>query len=163
MKWRLTGLAVLLGATLVWAQTFYQQTISFSLFDKSGTRLTDAAVMDSTVRIYSMRETKVAKNQNLTYDKQKQLFTFTESTVSPGISLAFVSATDTMYVSLFGRAGAGRIIDGIRVQRGSYMLTSNEFSGTKHLRVSSWEEYLEDEEPATQQDLSARRVWRWLL
>lgn len=143
------------SATWVWAQNFAKQSISFSLFDKNGQRLTEAAVLDSTIRVYSLREEKVAKEQTLTYDKEKQLFTFSESTVSPGISLAFVSPTDTMYISLFGRMATGRVIDGITVQRGSYVLTSNEFSGNKHFKITSWENYLEDEEPAAKQNLSA--------
>ena len=155
MKTVLTTLAVVLSLTLVLAQTFSKQGISFSLIDKSGTRLTDAAINDGTIKIYSMRDAKVVKDQDLKYNPENGLFTFTEEAISPGVALALVSATDTMYISLFGRSGTNRVIDPIIVQRGSYVLTSNEFAGNKTFKVTDWRLYLEDEVPAAQQDLSA--------
>lgn len=144
-----------LSFTFVMAQNFAKQGISFTLLAKDGTRVTDEAILNGTVKIYSLRETKVAKEQALTYNKENKQFTFTETAASPGISLALVSSTDTMYISLFGRPRLDRVIDGINLQRGSYILTSNEFGSNKYFKVDDWSAYLEDEVQAAKQDLSA--------
>ncbi len=155
MKPGFTFLGLVLGITLVVAQTFSKQGISFSLFDKNGTRLTEEAISNGTIKVYSLREQNGAKDQMLTYNKERQLFSLAETVVSPGISLALVSPTDTMYIAVFGRSGTDRVIEGITVQRGSYVLTSNEFGNNKQFNVTDWSPYLEDEEPASTQDLSA--------
>lgn len=145
---------LVITGTWVWAQNFSRQGISFKLLDKAGTPLTDAVIANGQYRVYSLRDPKTVTDPHLSYDKASNLFTFTESAISPGISLAFISPTDTMYISVFGRSKADKVIDGITVQKGSYVLTSNEFSGNKNLQVTSWSDFLEDEEPADRQDLN---------
>lgn len=145
---------VALSATMVWAQNFSRQGISFTLFDKTGKPLTDAVINNGQYRLYSLRDPKTVTDPHLSFEKTTQLFTFTESAISPGISLALISPTDTMYISVFGRSKPDKIIDGIKVQKGSYVLTSNEFSGNKRLKVESWNNFLEEEEPAEKQDLN---------
>ncbi|MGV3505223.1 MAG: hypothetical protein ACO1O1_16045 [Adhaeribacter sp.] len=157
MKYLHPGLALLLLMTLAlaaWAQTFTRQGITFTLADQAGEPISGEVLANGEVKIYSLREAKVAKDQQLVYHPEKQRFTFTESVVSPGISLALVSPTDTMFLSVFGRSGPDRVIDSLQIRKGSYVLTSNEFSG-KYLKVSNWDNYLEDEVPAAKQDLSS--------
>ncbi|WP_026461940.1 hypothetical protein [Adhaeribacter aquaticus] len=156
-KLGLTLILVVVSATLVLAQTFSKQGISFTLFDKSGNQLTNEAITSGQVKVYSLRPENAAKEQQLSYNRITKRFIFTESAISPGISLALASPTDTMYISVYGRSGTDRVIEGLKVQRGSYVLTSNEFAGRKLLKVDNWEEFLEDETPAAEQDLSAYR------
>ena len=156
-KSKKAGLVLILLAvsvTMVWAQTFSRQGISFVLFDQTGKPLTDAVINNGKYRVYSLRDPKTVTDPHLSFEKATNLFTFTESAVSPGISLAFISPTDTMYISVFGRSKPDKIIDGIAVQKGSYVLTSNEFSGNKRLKVESWANFLEDEEPVDKQNLN---------
>jgi hypothetical protein len=142
-------------ALAAWAQqNFYPQGITFTLVDPAGAPLTGEALATGQIKVYSLRETKAAKDQQLTYNPANKRFTFTEAAVSPGISLALVNATDTMYLSIFGRSRPDRVIDGLRIQKGSYFLTSNEFAG-KYLKVGNWDTYLEDEVAAVKQDLSS--------
>jgi hypothetical protein len=143
-----------ISATWVWAQSFSRQGISFVLLDQTGKPLTEAVIKNFQYRVYSIRDPKTVTDPHLSFEKDTNLFTFTESAVSPGISLAFISPTDTMYVQVFGRSKPDKIIDGIKVQKGSYVLTSNEFSGSKRLKVENWNEFLEDEEAVEKQDLS---------
>ena len=150
----LTLVAVALTTTLVLAQNFKRQYIGFTLVDKDGKELTDAALATGKVKIFTLREAKVATDPHLSFDRVKKTFSFSESVVSPGISLAFVSPTDTMFISVYGRGGADRFIQGIQVQRGSYVLTSNEFTGNKQLKIDNWKNFLEDEEPVEKQNLS---------
>jgi hypothetical protein len=157
MKYLKPGLAftVAMALTLaVWAQNFYQQGISFTLVDTAGASITQEALANGQIRVYSLREAKVAKDQQLTYNPENKRFTFTESVMSPGISLALISPSDTMFLSVFGRSRPDRVIDSLRIQKGSYLLTSNEFAG-KYLKVADWNTYLEDEVPADKQDLSS--------
>ncbi|MGV3642044.1 MAG: hypothetical protein ACO1NZ_16085 [Adhaeribacter sp.] len=157
MKYLQSGFALTLLMCLalaVWAQQFNRQGITFSLVDQSGEPISGEVLANGDVKVYSLREAKVAKDQQLVYHPEKQRFTFTESVVSPGLSLAFVSATDTMFLSVFGRSGPDRVIDSLQIRKGSYVLTSNEFSG-KYLKVSNWDKYLEEEVPAAKQDLSS--------
>ncbi|KAA5548661.1 hypothetical protein [Adhaeribacter rhizoryzae] len=156
-KGKKAGLVVILlaiSASLVWAQSFSRQGISFVLLDKTGKPLTDAVINNFQYRIYSLRDPKTVTDPHLSFEKDTNLFTFTESAVSPGISLAFISPTDTMYVQVFGRSKPDKVIDGVTVQKGSYVLTSNEFSGNKRLKVENWSDFLEDEEPVDKQDMN---------
>jgi hypothetical protein len=145
---------LVISASLAQAQNFKRQYIGFTLLDKAGKELTDAAIATGKVKVYSLREAKVSTDPHLSFDKTKKTFTYSESVLSPGIILAFVSPADTMFVSVYGRGGADRVIQGINMQRGSYVLTSNEFAGNKVLKVGNWNDYLEDEEPAEKQDIS---------
>jgi len=155
-KLSLTLIGFLVSTTMVWSQQYYtRQQISFSLVDDAGQPLNAAAINTGSIKLYSIREAKVSTDPHLSFDMKTNLFNFSESVYSPGISLAFVSATDTMYVSVYGRADASRVIDGIKVQKGSFVLTSNEFAKNKLLKVDNWQKYLEDGVPATKQDLSA--------
>ena len=156
-KGKKAGLVLVLlavSATWVWAQNFSRQGISFALYDKTGKPLTEAVINNGQYRVYSLRDPKTVTDPHLSFEKTTKLFTFTESAVSPGISLAFISPTDTMYVSVFGRSKPDKVIDGITVQKGSYVLTSNEFAGNKHLKVENWASFLEDEEPVEKQNLN---------
>ncbi|GEO06391.1 hypothetical protein AAE02nite_40550 [Adhaeribacter aerolatus] len=156
-KGKKAGLVIVLLAisvSLVWAQNFSRQGISFMLYDKTGKPLTDAVIKNFQYRVYSLRDPKTVTDPHLSFEKDTNLFTFTESAVSPGISLAFISPTDTMYVQVFGRSKPDKVIDGITVQKGSYVLTSNEFSGNKRLKVENWSDFLEDEESVDKQDLN---------
>jgi hypothetical protein len=135
-------------------QKFSRHKLMFSLFDKNGNQLTGSAISSGKVRVYTLREPKTITHSHLTYDRVSKYFTFAESAVSPGMMLAFVTATDIMYVSLYGRA-AERILDGIQVQNGSYVLSSNDFGSQKQLKVASWAKYLEDEVAPQQQDLTS--------
>jgi len=146
---------LVMSATVVWAQNFSRQGISFSLFDKTGKQLTDAAIVTGQVKVYSLREAKTATDPHVSYDKTSKLFTFTESVISPGIMMALVSATDTMYLSVYGRSGPDRVIDGLTVQKGNYVLTSNEFGGRKRLKVESWNNYIEAEDPDASKNLAS--------
>jgi hypothetical protein len=157
IKQVLSLVLVLVSSTLLLAQTFSRHKIMFTLSDKSGTQLTGAAISTGKVRVYTLREAKTITHSHLSFDKKSKYFTFGESAISPGMLLAFVSATDTMYVSFFGRS-SNRILDGIKVQQGSYVLTSNEFAGQKVLQVDNWNKYLEEGTPVPQQDLSMYRV-----
>jgi hypothetical protein len=154
LKPGLTFTLLLVVAVVVWAQQVNRQGITFTLVDQAGAPISGEVLANGDIKVYSLREAKVAKDQQLLYNPEKQRFTFTETVVSPGISLALVSPTDTMYLSVFGRSGPDRVIEGLRIQKGSYLLTSNEFSG-KHLKVENWDLYLEDEVPAEKQDLSS--------
>jgi hypothetical protein len=157
MKYLKPGLTLIFLLTLALAgqaQNFSRQGITFTLVDSAGAALSGEALATGALKLYSLRETTAAKDQQLTYNPGNKRFTFTESVVSPGLSLALVSATDTMFVSIFGRSGPDRVIDGLRIQKGSYVLTSNEFAG-KYLKVGNWDTYLEDEVPAVKQDLSS--------
>ena len=156
-KLKQTFLAFLLVAfTTSWtqAQNFKRQYLSFTLVDKEGKALTDAAIATGKVKIYSLREAKVATDPHLSFDRTKKTFTFSESVLSPGISLGLVTPTDTMIISIYGRGGTDRMLEGINIQRGSYVLTSNEFAKNKQLKVENWSNFLEDEEPADKQNLS---------
>ena len=145
----------LVSTTMAWSQQYFiRQKISFSMVDKAGQPLTDAAINTGQIKLFSTREAKVSTDPHLSFNKKTNLFDFSESVYSPGISLAFVSATDTMYVSVYGRADANRVIDGVKVQKGSYVLTSNDFAPNKHLKVDNWQKYLEDDVPVDKQDLS---------
>lgn len=148
------GVMLAISASLAWAQNFSRQGISFILYDKTGKPLTDAVINNGQYRVFSLRDPKTVTDPHLSFEKANNLFTFTESAISPGISLAFISPTDTMYVQVFGRSKPDKIIDGITVKKGSYVLTSNEFPVNKKLKVESWEVFLEDEEPVDKQDLS---------
>lgn len=139
------------------AQTFSRQKIMFTLFDKNGTQLTGAAINSGQIRVYTLREAKTITHSHLSFDKSSKYFTFGESAHSPGMLLAFVTATDTMYVSIFGRS-SNRTIEGIKVQKGSYVLTSNEFAGQKLLKVDNWQKFLEEGTPVPQQELASYRV-----
>jgi len=153
-KISLTLIVFLVSASMAWSQQYYtRQHLTFSLLDDAGQPLTDAAINTGLIKLYSVREAKVSTDPHLSFDKKTNLFAFSESVYSPGISLAFISTTDTMYISVYGRSDANRVIDGIKVQRGSYVLTSNEFARNKHLKVDSWQKYLEDGVPAAKQDL----------
>jgi len=145
----------LVSTTMAWSQQQYytRQHISFGLVDNAGQPLTAAAINTGSIKLYSVREAKVSTDPHLSFDIKTNLFAFSESVYSPGISLAFISATDTMYVSVYGRSDANRVIEGIKVQRGSYVLNSNDFARNKHLKVENWQKYLEDGVPATKQDL----------
>jgi hypothetical protein len=153
-KWLLALALMVISATMMQAQNFSRQSLIFSLFDKNGTQLTDAAISSGKVKVYSLRESKSITHSHLNFDRTSKYFTFSESAISPGMSLAIVSATDTMYLSLYGRT-TGRVIDGIRVQKGSYVLSSNEFAGRKELKVESWDKYLEDGLAPPQQDVAS--------
>lgn len=157
-RWVLSFIFIILSATLLLAQTFSRQKIVFSLFDKQGKQLTAAAISSGQVKVYSLREAKTITHSHLSFDKKSKLFTFSESAISPGMRLAFISGADTMFVSLYGRAFNNRTIKGIRVQPGSYVLTSNEFAGQQQLQVKDWRAYLEDELAPQQQDLTAYRA-----
>ena len=157
IKQVLSLVLVLVSSTFLLAQTFSRHKIMFTLSDKSGTQLTGAAISTGKVRVYTLREAKTITHSHLSFDKKSKYFTFGESAISPGMLLAFVSATDTMYVSFFGRS-SNRILDGIKVQQGSYVLTSNEFAGQKVLQVDNWNKYLEEGTPVPQQDLSMYRA-----
>lgn len=150
-------LLLLISASWVMGQTFSREQILFTLFDKSGKQFTDAAIKAGQVRVYSLREPKTITHSHLNFDHSSKYFTFAESAISPGMLLAFVTATDTMYVSFYGRS-ANRTIDGIKVQKGSYVLTSGEFAGQKLLQVKNWNKYLEEELAPAQQDLTAYRA-----
>jgi len=154
-KLSLTLIVFLVSTTMALSQQYYmRQKIYFSLLDDAGQPLTDAAISTGQIKLFSAREAKVSTDPHLSFDKKTNLFEFSESVYSPGISLAFVSDTDTMYVSVYGRSNANRVIDGVKVQRGSYVLTSNEFAPNKHLKVENWKTYLEDGVPAAKQDIS---------
>ena len=153
-RYLLTLLAFILCSGFVSAQNLMQQKLTFSLFDKTGKQLTDADFTAGQIKVFSLREAKVASYPKMSYNKDTKQFTFTESVMSPGIVLAFATPTDTMYISVYGR-NTDRLIDGITVQNGSYILTSNEFAGQKQLKVKDWANYLEDETPAAKQDLSS--------
>lgn len=71
------------------------------------------------------------------------------------MALAFVTPTETMFVTVYGRRGQSRTIDGIKLQKGSYMLTSNDFAGRNELKIENWASFLEDETPPSKQDLSS--------
>ena len=157
MKYVQSGLALTLLMTLalaVWAQQFTRQGITFALVDQAGDPITGEVLANGDIKVFSLREAKVAKDQQLVYNAQNHRFTFTESVASPGITLAFVSPTDTMFLSIFGRSGPERVIDSLQIRKGSYVLTSNEFSG-KYLKVSNLDTDLEEEVPAAKQDLSS--------
>jgi hypothetical protein len=157
MKHLKSGLALALFmavALATWAQTFNQQGISFTLVDKAGAPIPAEALAKGQIRIYSLRDAKAAKDQRLTYNPEQKRFTFTEAVISPGISLALLSPTDTMFLTIFGRSRPDRVIDSLRIQKGSYVLTSNEFAG-KYLKAGDMNAYLEDEVPAEKQDLSS--------
>lgn len=154
-KLGLTLLVLLMSTTMGWSQYFTRQKIYFSLYDKAGQPLNDAPINTGAIKLFSVREAKVSTDPHLSFDKKTNLFEFSESVYSPGISLAFVSATDTMYISVYGRNDASRVIDGITVQKGSYVLTSNEFAANKRLKVKSWQDHLEDNTPVAKQDFSA--------
>jgi hypothetical protein len=156
-RWVLSLVLVAGSFTLLTAQTFTRQRLTFSLSDKNGTPLTGAAISSGKVKVFTLREAKTITHSHLSYDRKTKDFIFAESAISPGMSLAFVSAGDTMYVSLYGRF-TERSIQGIKVQKGSYVLSSNEFGGKKQLEVDNWNKYLEDQTPAPQQDLSAYRA-----
>jgi hypothetical protein len=156
-KWMLSLALVAISATIMQAQTFSRQKLRFSLFDKNGTPLTDAAISSGKVRVYSLREAKTKTHSHLNFDRSSKYFTFSESTISPGIMLAFVSATDTMYLSLYGRT-TDRVIEGLKVQKGSYVLSSSEFAGQKQLKVNSWKQFLEDGVAPQQQDLASYKA-----
>jgi hypothetical protein len=152
-----SGLAFALFMVLglaVWAQNFNQQGISFTLVDKAGAPIPADSLATGHIRIYSLRDAKAAKDQRLTYNPANKRFTFTEAVISPGISLALLSPTDTMFLTIFGRSRPDRMIDSLRIQKGSYMLTSNEFTG-KYLKVGDLRAFLEDEVPADKQDLTS--------
>lgn len=149
--------AALLGFGLLQAQNFSRQQVVFSLFDKNGTQLTNAAITTGKVRVYTLREAKTITHSHLSYDRSNKYFTFGESAISPGMMLALVSGVDTMYLSLYGRAN-GRTIDGLRVHKGSFVLTSDDFAGQKSLKVDNWSKYLEDGQAPQQQDLSSYRA-----
>ena len=157
MKYLQTGLALLLFmglALAVWAKTFSQQGITFTIVDQEGAPITGEVLANGDIKVYSLRDTLVARNQQLSYNPENQRYTFTEEVISPGISLALVSPTDTMFLSIFGRSAPNRLIDGLKIQKGSYFLTSNEFSG-KYLKAENWDIYLENEVPAAKQDLTS--------
>jgi hypothetical protein len=157
MKYLPSGVALILFmvfALAVWAQNFNPQGITFTLVDNEGAPITGEELANGDIKVYSLREAKVAKDQQLTYNPENQRYTFTEAVISPGISLALVSPTDTMFLSIFGRSAPNRVIEGLKIQKGSYFLTSNEFSG-KYLKAENWDTYLEDEVPAAKQDLSS--------
>jgi hypothetical protein len=156
-KWMLSLALVVISATMMQAQTFSRQKLMFSLFDQSGTQLTDAAIKSGKVRVYSLREAKTITHSHLNFDRTNKYFTFSESAISPGMLLAFVSAADTMYLSVYGRT-TDRVIDGLKVQKGSYVLTSGEFAGRKQLKVESWNQFLEDGAAPQQQDLASYKV-----
>jgi hypothetical protein len=156
-KWALALALVVISATLMQAQTFSRQKLVFSLFDKNGTQVTEAAINSGKVRVYSLREAKTITHSHLNFDRTNKYFTFSESAISPGMMLAFVSATDTMYLSLYGRT-TDRVIEGLKVQKGSYVLTSSEFAGQKQLKVKSWAPFLEDGVAPQQQDLASYKV-----
>ena len=146
MKYVHSGITLTLLMTLalaVWAQQFSRQGITFTLVDQAGEPISGEVLANGDIKVFSLREAKVAKDQQLVYNPEKQRFTFTESVASPGISLAFVSPTDTMFLSIFGRSGPDRVIDSLQIRKGSYVLTSNEFSG-KYLKVTNLDVYLED-------------------
>jgi hypothetical protein len=157
MKQLITGTAFtffMVLALALWAQNYSRQGITFTLVDKAGAAITGEALVSGQIKIYSLREAKVAKDQQLTYNPENKRFTFREAVVSPGITLALVSPADTMFLSIFGRSGPERVLDGLTIQKGSYVLTSNEFAG-KYLKAGNWDVYLEDEVPALKQDLSS--------
>lgn len=141
-------------ALVVWAQTFSQQGISFTLVDKAGVPIPPDSLASGHIRIYSLRDAKAAKDQQLAYNPANKRFSFSEAVISPGISLALLSPTDTMFLTIFGRSRPDRVIDSLRIQKGSYVLTSNEFSG-KYLKVGDLNAFLEDEVPAEKQDLTS--------
>lgn len=147
----------LMGSSWLEAQTFSRQQLQFNLFDKNGTQLTNAAITTGKVRVYTLREPKTITHSHLSYDRTSKYFTFGESAVSPGMMLALVSAADTMYLSVYGRAN-GRSIDGLRVHKGSFVLSSDHFAGQKQLKIENWSAYLEDGTAPQQQDLSAYRA-----
>jgi hypothetical protein len=157
IKQVLSLVLVMVSSTFLMAQTFSRQKIMFTLFDKNGTQLTGAAINSGQIRVYTLREAKTITHSHLSFDKSSKYFTFGESAHSPGMLLAFVTATDTMYVSIFGRS-SNRTIEGIKVQKGSYVLTSNEFAGQKLLKVDNWQKFLEEGTPAPQQELASYRV-----
>ncbi len=136
------------------AQTFSKQTLAFTLSDKSGTVYSEEAIKNGTVKIYSLREAKLSKNQNLTFQKATNQFHFSEDIYSPGLSLAFVSPTDTMYLEVYGRSATHRTIDGIKIQKGSYSLTSNDFASGKTVKITHWDTYVTDEVPVKEQNLA---------
>lgn len=148
---------VVISATLMQAQTFSRQKLVFSLFDKNGTQLTDAAIKSGKVSVYSLREAKTITHSHLNFDRTNKYFTFSESAISPGMMLAFVSATDTMYLSLYGRT-TDRVIDGLKLQKGSYVLSSSEFAGRKQLKVENWTQFLEEGLAPQQQDLASYKA-----
>jgi hypothetical protein len=157
MKHVRSGLALFLCLSLtlaVWAQSFSRQGITFSLRDAAGDAITGETLANGDIKVYSLRDTAVTQDQQLTYNPENQRYTFTEGVKSPGISLALVSLTDTMYLSIFGRSSPSRVIEGLQVRKGSYILTSNEFAG-KYLKAENWDTYLENEVPAAKQDLSS--------
>ena len=137
------------------AQTFSKQTLNFALTDKAGNAYPEETIVNGTVKIYSLRDAKVSKNPQLGFNKTTNLFTFSEETYSPGVSLAFVSPTDTMYLEVYGRSAAHRVINAINIQRGSYTLTSNNFSGSKTLKISDWHPFVTDEVPVAEQNMAA--------
>jgi hypothetical protein len=132
---------------------FTRQKLTFNLFDKNGTQVTGAAISSGKVRVFTLREPKTITHSHLTYDRASKTFTFAESAISPGMILAFVSGTDIMYLSLYGRS-ADRNIDQIKIQNGSYVLTSNDFAGQKQVKVENWNKFLEDGIAPQQQDLT---------
>lgn len=149
------ALTLLLTCALaLWAQNYNRQGITFSLVDAEGAPITGEVVANGDIRVYSLREAKAAKDQQLSYNPENQRYTFTEAVISPGISLALVSPTDTMFLAIFGRSAPNRVIEGLKIQKGSYFLTSNEFSG-KYMKAENWDLYLEDEVAAEKQDLSS--------
>ena len=100
----LTLLAIIVCSSFVGAQNLMQQKLTFSLFDKTGKQLTDADFTEKQIKVYSLREAKVASYPKMSYNKETKQFTFTESAMSPGISAGFsYSPTDTMYISVYGR------------------------------------------------------------
>jgi hypothetical protein len=133
---------------------FSRQKVTFSLFDKNGTQLTDAAISTGKIRVFTLRDPKTITHSHLTYDRSSKHFTFSESAISPGMILAIAVGTDIMYLSLYGRS-ADRVIDGLKVQNGSYVLSSDDFAGRKQLKVENWDKYLEDGVAPQQQDLTS--------
>lgn len=136
------------------AQTYSKQSLSFTLADKTGKTYTDEAIINGTVKIYSLRDAKMSRGQQLTFTKENNLFTFSEEVFSPGLSLAFVNLTDTMYVEVYGRSAVHRVLDGIKLQKGSFSLTSNDFAAGKTLKINQWETYLTEEVPVKEQNLA---------
>ncbi|WP_026461939.1 hypothetical protein [Adhaeribacter aquaticus] len=132
-----------------------RQILAFSLFDKTGKQLTDEDLKTGLVKVYSLRESSKAFYPQLAFDKETGLFTFSEPVLSYGIALAFVTPAETMYVFTHGRFGPPRTIDGIKIQKGSYIFSSNDFAKSNVIKVDDWSQYLEDETPVAKQDLSA--------